>query len=323
MRKHLFAGTILVALATSASGWNNRGHMIVAAEAWEHLTPQTKAAVAALLRQNPRYSAWIKGVPSSARARAAFIHAATWPDYIKKAHGYYQDRLPNAKSSRNIGYVDCYRHRYWHYKDLAFSPDGTPVAAPLDPNAEIQIGVLSEGLANPALSNDVRSYDLVWLIHLVGDVHQPLHATTRFVSSDPDGDGGGNDVKYCFNMNCKKGSALHAFWDDAFGSDESLASVIQFARQMPTAPDQEATQMDPAAWLNESFEIAKSKVYQPPVDNTLGPVVLTNDYRKQAALTATQRVSLAGARLANLLNGMNLEVHASTPVAHTCPNNDD
>jgi hypothetical protein len=153
--------------------------MIVAAEAWEHLTPETKRAVTMLLRLNPQYAAWRKGVPSASRARAAFIRAATWPDYIKKAKGYYQDRLPNAKSSRNIGYVDCYQHRYWHYKDLAFSPDGTTVLPPLEPNAETQIRLLSQALADPSLNNDIRSYDLVWPIHIVGDVHQPLHATTR------------------------------------------------------------------------------------------------------------------------------------------------
>src|SRR5262245_48474805 len=43
--------------------------------------------------------------------------------------------------------------------------------------------------------DDVRSYDLVWLIHLVGDAHQPLHATARFSKTFPDGDAGGNPVK--------------------------------------------------------------------------------------------------------------------------------
>jgi len=323
MTIRLLVSALCITAGSPVLAWNNRGHMIVAAEAWEHLTPQTKSAVNLLLRHNPRYAAWTSGLPSASKARAAFVRAATWPDYIKKAPGYYQDRLPNAKSARNIGYTDCWQHRYWHYKDLAFSPDQTDLLEPGIPNAETQIRMLTSALADPALGNDIRSYDLSWLLHIVGDVHQPLHATQRFIASHPQGDGGGNDVKYCLSSPCEKGSSLHAFWDDAFGNAEDLRSVIQFAHDMAAPAAQDASSLDPAQWLNESFEIAKAKVYQAPIDNTLGPVVLTNAYRVDAAKTATARASLAGVRLANLLNSMNLQVQPSAPAAHHCPNNND
>jgi hypothetical protein len=323
MKRLVFAAALCVALTSPASAWNDRGHMIVAAKAWERLNPQTKRAVNVLLRHNPRYNSWVAGLPAASRARAAFIRAATWPDYIKSAPGYYQDRLPNTKSSRNIGYVDCYQHRYWHYKDLPFSPDGTAVLAPPAPNAETQINLFIQALSDSATPTDVRSYDLAWLLHLIGDVHQPLHATQRFISTDVNGDGGGNDVKYCLTTQCSNGSSLHSFWDGAFGNAEDLRSIIDFARHMPLAPAAQASQLDPAVWLEESFEIAKTRVYQPPIANTLGPVVLTAAYRNDAAATATQRASLAGARLANLLNAMNLDVQPGAQTAHVCPNNDD
>ena len=319
LRQTLLAACAIGCLATSASAWNDRGHMIVAAMAWRHLTPQTKAAVKSLLRHNPKYGSWVAGLPSASRPRAAFIKSATWPDYIKSAPGYYSDHLPNSKSSRNIGYADCYMHKYWHYKDVPFSPDATPIVPPGEPNAETQIRLFVTTLADPTVPNDVKSYDLAWLLHLVGDVHQPLHATQRFIATDTNGDGGGNDVKYCFSAQCAGGSSLHSFWDGAFGNSDNLASVIKFAGEMIPPPDDKANELDPATWIDESFELAKAKVYQPPVDNTLGPIVLTNAYRKEAAIVATERASLAGARLANILNGANIQVGPQAPVPHSCP----
>src|ERR1700730_12872831 len=59
-------------------------------------------------------------------------------------------------------------------------------------NVQTQIPMFRSALrATSGASDDVRSYDLVWLIHLVGDVHQPLHTTSRFTHEQPKGDAGG------------------------------------------------------------------------------------------------------------------------------------
>ena len=319
MKRLLVIGVLCCTLAAPTSAWNGRGHMIVAAKAWENLTPETKRAVKSLLRHNPRYASWTAGVPSASKVRAAFIRASTWPDFIKSARGYTNDDLPSAEAARNIGYADCLQHRYWHFKDLPFSPDGTPTHEPPNPNAETQIRLFTEALSDAATSDEIKSYDLAWLIHLVGDVHQPLHATQRFVSSDTNGDRGGNDVLQCLSSPCNTGKPLHSFWDGAFGGSENLPSIISFAHQMASPPTTQANDLDPAVWLEESFDAAKAKAYQPPIDNTLGPVVLTNAYRNDAAVTATQRASLAGVRLAKLLNGTNIAPHGSPVTAHSCP----
>ena len=320
MRRLLLVGVLGCTLASPTAAWNGRGHMIVAAKAWENLTPETKRAVKSLLRHNPRYASWTAGVPAASKGRAAFIRASTWPDFIKSARGYTNDGLPSAVAARNIGYADCLQHRYWHFQDLPFSPDGTATAEPPTPNAETQIELFTEALSDSATSDEIKSYDLAWLIHLVGDVHQPLHATQRFVSSDTNGDRGGNDVTFCLSSPCHSGRPLHSFWDGAFGGSEDLSSVITFARGMATPPATQADELSPATWLQESFDAAKAQAYQPPIDNTLGPVVLTSTYRNQTAVTATQRASLAGVRLAKLLNGMNLRTHVSPVVSHRCPN---
>lgn len=320
------AGVILIAglAGAPAAAWNDRGHMVVAAKAWQHLTPQTRNRVGQLLRHNPRYGAWTAGIAASQKARVAFTRAATWPDFIKSAHGYEQDRLPNARSTRNIGYADCLQHRYWHFKDLPFSPDGTTIEPPSNPNAETQIVAFAATLADASAGDEVKSYDLVWLIHLVGDVHQPLHATQRFLASDSmnggHGDNGGNDVSYCLSAGCRTGSTLHSFWDGALGNDSDVASVTAYAGQLLAPPAAAANNLAVATWFPESFELAKAEVYKPPIGTDLShPFVLSTAYQVDAAKTAIAQVSVAGMRLAGLLNAAQIQVRGDSVQSHSCP----
>src|SRR5215510_15907357 len=132
------AGLLLV--SGEASAWNLRGHMVVAAIAWDQLTPAAKARAVALLRLNPNYAKWTAGVPAADKGRVAFVRAAGWADDIKSNSRYSNDTdLSSPAASQNVGYGDRLQHRYWHYIDLPFSQDGTPVIQPARPNAETQI----------------------------------------------------------------------------------------------------------------------------------------------------------------------------------------
>jgi hypothetical protein len=303
----LIGAAMALALAAPAAAWNAHGHMMVAAKAWEALTPQSRQAVGKLLRLNPMYSQWTAGVAASERDRAAFVHAATWPDDIKSASGYVNDHdQAGPDGARNIGYADCDQHRYWHFLDQPFSPDGTALEQPAPPNAETQIRLFRDALAAPSTSDDVKSYDLVWLIHMVGDVHQPLHAASRFTADAAQGDRGGNSVKVC-DPQC--GHNLHAAWDDALGNERDAASAISAAAALPTASPGSS---NPSTWLGESLALAKSVVYSLPVGAGLGPFTLTPAYETQVRATAKTRVALAGARLAALINGAHLTVHGTS-----------
>ena len=265
-------GIVLCAKAGKVSAWNDRGHMIVAAIAYDRLGLEVRARVDELLRQNPQYANWTKGVAKAQAGKVAFMRAATWPDFIKSAPGYENDgnRPSGPDSSRNTGYDDHLQHRYWHYIDIPFSTDGTPLEYPPEPNALTQIEAFEEVLASEEKSDALKSYDLVWLIHLVGDVHQPLHATSRFTKDLPHGDEGGNRVLLCARP-CR--SELHSFWDDNLGTSKSPESAIRAANGLGTGPR-------PGA----------------------GPYRMTQSYRKAAKLAAENRVALAGARLAGVLN---------------------
>ncbi len=144
----------------------------------------------------------------------------------------------------------------------------------------------------------MKSYDLVWLLHIVGDVHQPLHATSRFSAQFKKGDNGGNSEKICVTS-C--GEALHAFWDDLLGTSNSAVSAIRAASKLDDAPTSGAKVSNPHAWITESFELAKGTVYE-PIGDGKGPFQLSEDYQDDAKTIAEERVALAGARLAKLLN---------------------
>jgi hypothetical protein len=300
--RHTILALFLVLVAPAvALAWNDRGHMMVAAIAWEHLSPSAKARASELLKLNPLYGKWVQSAAEEDADEVAFVRAATWPDFIKRSADYTNDGGdPSASgpdASRNIGYSDKLMHKYWHYIDLPFSTDGTPTAPPKDPNAETQIIAFRDTISGTAI-DDIKSYDFVWLLHLVGDVHQPLHATSRFSHQFPSGDDGGNSEKVCVPA-C--GEALHAFWDDALGKSESVIGAIKAAAKLDDPPASGAAITDPHAWIVESFELAKSTVYT-PIGDGKGPFTLNDDYQENAKAIAEERVALGGVRLANLLN---------------------
>ena len=285
-----------------ALAWNDRGHMIVAALAYDRLDPAVRDRVDSLLRLNPQHASWVRGVARSRASEVAFLRASTWPDFIKRpAAGYTDDgnRPSGPQASQNIGYADRLQHRYWHYIDLPFSTDGTPLEDPVAPNAETQIEAFRAALRAPGTSDDVRSYDLAWLLHLVGDVHQPLHATSRFSAAFPHGDQGGNKVKVTCSPSCQRD--LHAFWDDVLGRSTSPTAAIAAARKLATPPAP-STDLTTDAWIRESLALAQSTVYAAPVGDGAGPYLLTAAYRAAARAAATKQVQLAGARLAGVLN---------------------
>ncbi|HJT20093.1 MAG TPA: S1/P1 nuclease [Nitrospira sp.] len=302
MKLILLTCLLIIGLTSRASAWNDFGHMIVAAIAYDHLTPTARAQVDALLKLNPSYPDWVTRIDRQDRRKVAFIKAATWPDMIKIDYRYREDgdRPKGPDAGRNIGYADKLIHRYWHYIDIPFSLDGTALTDPDIPNAQTQIVAFRQTLKDAGASDDLKSYALVWLLHLVADVHQPLHATTRFTQKQPNGDRGGNDVKVCTATGC--GGKLHRFWDDLLGTSEDYKAAIDKAKALEPAETKLAGISDEAIWIEESVLAAKQTAYATPIGPEEGPYDLTDTYKAAAREVAERRIALAGIRLANLLN---------------------
>ena len=304
----------LATLAPPAYGWGDVGHMMVAFAAYQDLTTATKARANALVRKNPRHKDWVKlvppGTPKADKDRMLFMIAATWADQIKgdsryKSDGSHDGNRPDGSPNpaANRGYVDKLRHKYWHFIDTPFAIDTTPLPPIPTPNAQERIKLFRGVLASNA-KDALKSYDLVWLLHLVGDVHQPLHCATRVSATALGGDDGGNGVKvHC--PGCPSNLKLHAFWDEVPGTARGAAAIapaIAAAKLLPKADATAAAKSDEKDWIDESFQASQNTVYQPPVGPGDGPFTLTTAYESTAKTVAEARIALAGARLANLLN---------------------
>jgi hypothetical protein len=299
----------LVALVRPAQAWNGKGHMVVAYIAYQHLTPAVKKKVARLLQLNPMYDDWVKDVDPAEQGSVAFMQAATWPDAIKSAQGYITDGdaggnrpAGDPEDSQNIGYPDHLRHKYWHFVDTPFSTDGTHLGELPTPNVETEIVLLRTALGSNVASQ-IRSYDLAWLEHLVGDIHQPLHAASRYTSKHPDGDAGGNLVPLCAAP-CKQ--ELHAYWDSILGSEVSVEAAIQRGEELDTEPvPAGAAVTDVHVWASDSLALAKQNAYKAPIStDTTGSTIgkPTKAYRDNARTVAEGQVILAGRRLSALIN---------------------
>jgi S1/P1 Nuclease len=308
--KVLLCVALGLALSRPALAWNDRGHMTVAYIAYKQLTPTTRDRVNALLKLNPKYSDWsaavdkqVPGASAEDQSLMIFMIAATWADGIKRDATYTQDGSQNGNRpdgspdpGKNTGYDDLLMHKYWHFINTPFTTDGTALPPIPTPNAQERIALFRMVLASTS-ADPLKSYDLTWLLHLVGDVHQPLHASTRVSSSDPNGDSGGNRVKLSCT-NCE----LHAFWDAVLGIRNNLKTVVKAARKLPAAKPALAAKSDEKDWITESFTESQQKVYAAPIAAGNGPFTLTASYKENAGKLAKVRVELAGARLANLLN---------------------
>jgi hypothetical protein len=301
MRRIALALALALGLAPQAFAWNDFGHMLVAAAAYEQLTPATRARANRLLKLNPSYSQWVARVRPADRDQTAFMLAATWADQIKSRPDYINDgeHPGGPDAARNIGYADKLQHRYWHYVNTPFSQDHTPLHDPLAPNAQTQITAFRKALAADGTSDDVKSYDLVWLLHLVGDVHQPLHTASRFTRTQPQGDEGGNLVALC-KKPCR--NELHGYWDDLLGTSKKPALVLEALPQLPKPHAGISSIDDESKWVQDSFVLAQKVVYSPPVGRAGGPYTLDEDYHAAALQVARMQAALAGARLAHLLN---------------------
>jgi hypothetical protein len=224
-------------------------------------------------------------------------------------------------AGQNIGYADLLIHGYWHYKDIAFSTDQSALPEPDPVNATTQIKLFTAALPKTAgQTDDVRSYDLVWLLHLVGDVHQPLHSTALFTKElslqhqlvpRPDkGDRGGNEIDV--SPATGETMALHAYWDGMFGGYSTVDGAIfdsfvvkkvsgtetNISKLLPPSETM-ASISDPEVWLEESHELARQFAYAEPVLSGKYVIELTRQYETKARKVAEDQISLAAANLQN------------------------
>jgi hypothetical protein len=178
--------------------------------------------------------------------------------------------------------------------------DSTPLQQPPSVNAQTEIALLRGALRTdePDL---LKSYDLVWLEHLVGDVHQPLHCVSRFDAADPNGDSGGNNVKLKASPDYSD-TVLHMLWDDFPGAGDRADQAIAFQASLPKPDKKKSAISDEPKWIAEGVENAQKYAYATPIGAGDGPFQPDLPYLAAGRALSDARIALAGARLANLLN---------------------
>jgi nuclease S1 len=278
----------LCSISTPARAWGDEGHEVIALIADHYLQPAVKAKVNSILAGDTTHL-----TPST-----QMDQEATWADK-------YRDE------DRNTTRVHYNQTRQWHYVNLEISGPNLVAACfgrpPLQGNVALEgpaddcivdkIDEFAAELKNPKTSPEERRYALQFILHFVGDIHQPLHA-------GDDHDQGGN-LKVVTTTNLGSGK-LHAFWDTQFvtalGPDEGgLAN--QLLAKITDAQRRQWSSGTAADWANESFAIAKAHTYGLlPAPTAPNQYTLPDSYVSDATAVVAEQLSKAGVRLAFVLN---------------------
>ncbi|MBV6457605.1 MAG: hypothetical protein HONBIEJF_00719 [Fimbriimonadaceae bacterium] len=267
----------IVTVACAANAHIDTGHMIISEMAWRGLTPAAKRQAVELLRSAPE--------PEYRDHRAA----ACWADDTKTRENgpWHYINLPFRKGDTSNSFSGGEQHVVWAIRKLS--------------------GVLSDR-KQPTLA---RREALNYLLHFVGDVHQPLHGTSRPSQAWPSGDRGGNEYK----IRTPEGTSfevrnLHFLWDIAccgYGETQrplTEAGKLTIAgqanailREFPRKSINNLGDTDPMAWARESRDLAVDFVYSTPENDVPG-----REYLKRGREISRRRMATAAYRLADLLN---------------------
>ena len=276
------AGLALVLLlaAPLACAWGPEGHRTIGAIADRLLTPEARAQVLQILADDRDKF----GNPSG---RTTLEAVSVWADEVR---GSSADRPA------------------WHYDDIPIC--GTEAKARYCPDGQCnseQLKRLTAVLGDSRSPARERDEALKWIVHLLGDIHQPLHAANN-------ADLGGNRVAVALEgIHTRGRDTLHKAWDN----DLVQLALHQHNRQHPPRElaalaaeaanlGREVTQGTPDSWARESNNLARNVAYHYPgfaCNRVPGAiVVLDAAYLDDAELVVRERLLLAGARLATLLN---------------------
>lgn len=260
---------LLLCSLSPAHAWHVAGHELIVRIAWKNLTPAAQGRIEALLKAHPDVS-------------ARTLDGAS----------VYPDRLRGDRSAR-----DEDRHPEWHYINKPFVVEGIPTTVPGASNVVTAIPKCIAVVKNRSASDSEKAVALSWILHLVGDIHQPLHCLTRYTAAQPTGDRGGNGYRILVG---DRSVSLHSFWDSLPGGDAETVDLEKLQASIladfPRKLLKECSERSPARWAEEGFAL-RNFVYSAPEDQAP-----PESYRAEAIKIARRRVALAGYRLADLLN---------------------
>ncbi|WP_211443151.1 S1/P1 nuclease [Collimonas humicola] len=270
----------LMMASQSALAWGDEGHMVVGLIASNYLTDNVRSQVDAILAND-----------SSGLTAGDIASEATWADKYRNSH-----RETAA----------------WHFVDTEISdgdidaacfghpslPANTPASGGVAQDCVVdKVDQFALELRDPNTDPAERLLALQFLLHFVGDMHQPLH------SSDSHDRGGNDETVSATGIAAGK---LHAYWDTAFvnklGTDQNKVASALIAK-ITKAQIAQWQQQTPRDWSLEAFDLARTDAYgKLPTPGSTGKYKLPASYVSNATSVVALQLSRAGVRLAKILN---------------------
>jgi len=276
--------------AAPALAWGDYAHRLTASIAWSQLTPAARRQVQRLLRAEA-------ALDTSACPLASIEDASVWPDCVR---GQYRERFAFSAP--------------WHYQNIT-------VCAPFDITANCADGdcVTAQVTRQQAILADrgkpasERLQAFAFLVHFVGDMHQPLHIGDK-------ADLGGNQVRARYGVISPERMNLHWIWDSHL-AERALTRPPAISPRRITAAQRRDWVAGPAdtparvaRWARDAWEVSRTVTYPelrdypdtcplPAADRrTLPRGTVTADYIAVATPAVRDQVAKAGTRMAQLLN---------------------
>lgn len=241
--------------STSALGWGQTGHRAAAEVAEHFLSPEARHAANDIL------------------GREDLARASTWPDFMRADQSEFWQEAANP----------------WHFVTVPEGRRYADVGAPPEGDAHSALTRFSETVVDPEADHDERALALRFIIHIIADLHQPLHVGNG-------SDRGGNDFAVVY---FGQTSNLHRVWDSQM-IDRWQLSYTELARWLlaDITPERFAqwNDADPMVWIAESAAL-RDRIYPEPDRREL-----YWSYGFEWKATVEQRLAQAGVRTAAYLN---------------------
>jgi hypothetical protein len=263
--KAVAVAVLVLFISPVVRAWGGDGHQLTCLIAEDRLTPAAKKGIHELLGDDVNISD---------------AEVASWADTIKRAH-------------RNQG--------PWHYVDIPV--DAKSYDAKRDgqngDNIIDKINEYATVLADTTKPKQDREVALRFLVHLVGDIHQPLHCAER------NNDAGGNKVNVLF-LNRTKPVNLHTCWDSLIliahkGKTRSASYADALNAKITSKQAADWSKGAPVTWANESHALAVNVVYH-DVPESKEPAKMEQADVDRYGAVIDQQLQRGGVRLAELLN---------------------
>lgn len=316
-----FSAIFSATFSATAHAWDATGHRLSAYVVWEALSFERRAELIALLESHPRYQEdFVEEMPLTVmvgseeeKLRWMLGQAAVWPDLARSFEE--EERIR-------------YDRPAWHYIDGAWvrgngqqgnvyvgadplpTITGAPAGSITDErdvdNVVLALDYNTALLEDASQPDAARAVALCWVLHLTGDIHQPLHSgalisTTLF----PNGDRGGNGIP-------TRNGNLHSEWDEALRNqpfEDTLRRMVVTAQQA----DLRSLNLTFATWLQESRQLMHDFVYPDEIKaavlrsermkTRMDGIVIDSDYLSRMQALSEDRVTLAAMRMIMLLGG--------------------